>query len=142
MCLVALVFLGIRLLFFGVCSFLYVPDVNNIKSWAEFKLVWPLFEWMVSMVGVIGLILLNFSVARAPAEGWSSAYIIVYLMHSLIFIASFFAIEMKFAPNPLLPKEIYNVRLLLVFLLMTFGWGSFRIWHYIFLEINAWIKRI
>lgn len=132
--------LAIFCFFFGICSILYIPDINNIKSWAEFKEIWPRFDWIGSVVGVVGLILLNFAVAQAPAAGWDSAYIIVCLIVSVALITIFFAIEVKFAPYPILPKSIYNVRLLLVLLIMTFGWGSFGIWLYIFWRLMLGLR--
>ena len=43
-------------------------------------------DWIGSVLGVIGLILLNFVWNQAPISGWNQAYIIVILIISVIFL--------------------------------------------------------
>ncbi|KAG7195947.1 uncharacterized protein KQ657_002333 [Scheffersomyces spartinae] len=123
---------SITALIFCILSYYFLPDVNNCKTWEDFKFACSQFDFLGSAVGVIALILLIFSLAQAPAAGWDSAYIIVCLVISIALIALFFWLEVKYVAHPFIPRNIYNMKLLLVLLIMTFGWGSFGVWQYIY----------
>lgn len=117
---------------FCILSYYFLPDVNNIKTWEDFKFACSQFDFLGASVGVTALILLIFALAQAPVAGWNSAYIIVCLVVAIVLIGVFFFLEVKYVAHPFIPRNIYNIRLLLVLLIMTFGWGSFGVWQYIY----------
>lgn len=87
-------------------------------------------DFLGSIMGIIGLILLNFVLNQGPLVGWNSAYIIVLLILSVILTVGFFFYEANFATFPLLPKSIFNYKIGLVLICIGLGWGSFGIWQY------------
>ncbi|KAI5953627.1 ATR1 [Candida jiufengensis] len=87
------------------------------------------------ILGLVGLILLNFVWTQGPVVGWGKAYIIVLLVISVFTIIGFFIYEIKFANYPLLPKSIFNIKIGLVLACMSFGWGSFGAWQFYYWNI-------
>lgn len=88
------------------------------------------FDVWGSVVGVAGLILLNFLWNQGPVAGWTQPYILVLLVASILLLAVFFVLELRYVHTPLLPRSIFNVRIGLVLLCMALGWGLFGIWQY------------
>ncbi|SCV01927.1 LANO_0F14224g1_1 [Lachancea nothofagi CBS 11611] len=92
-------------------------------------------DWLGSMMGVVGLIMLNFVWNQAPIDGWNKAYIIVLLVISLLILTAFFIYEAKYAKDPLLPRvAMQNRRLLMILASLFFGWGSFGIWTFYYMS--------
>ncbi|KAI5966463.1 ATR1 [Candida pseudojiufengensis] len=87
------------------------------------------------IIGLAGLILMNFVWTQGPVVGWNKAYIIVLLVVSVLLIAAFFVYELKFTEFPLLPKSIFNIKIGLVLACMSFGWGSFGAWQFYYWNI-------
>lgn len=100
------------------------------------------FDFWGSIVGIAGLILFNFVWNQGPVVGWNSAYIIVLLVVSVLFIVAFFYIELKLVTHPLLPRSVFNRRIGLVLLCMSLGWGLFGIWQYYYwsfmMNLRGW----
>ncbi|KAL8684577.1 MAG: hypothetical protein Q9218_008235, partial [Villophora microphyllina] len=65
-------------------------------------------DWFGAYLGVGGLILFNFVWNQAPLAGWSSPYEITLLIISLIHFAAFALWEIRVAPEPILPFNIWN----------------------------------
>ncbi|CCH60827.1 hypothetical protein TBLA_0D03270 [Henningerozyma blattae CBS 6284] len=125
---------------FGLISF-----VNLIISWYCIPNSIPTnihglkMDWLGSVLGVFGLIILNFVFNQAPIVGWQSAYIIVLLVLSFCALVIFVVYEVKYAKTPLIPKAISSNRGMLMILFSLFcGWGSFGIWtfYYFSFELN------
>lgn len=97
-------------------------------------------DWIGSFFGVAGLILLNFVWNQAPIDGWDSAYLIVLLIISVVFLVAFFVYELKFVKvSPLLPKEVIkSPKTIFVLFALFFGWGSFGIFsfYYFTFQLN------
>lgn len=110
----------------GLLSLVFVPKNVNVASIKDFKN----FDYLGSLFGVAGLILLNFSLTQGPLVGWKTSYIIILLIISVVLIVFFFIYEIKFCPNPLLPSSVLNIKIGLVLLIVALGWGSFGIWQY------------
>lgn len=120
-----------------VCSLAWfvVPDVERHAPPEA------TFDWLGAVTGVVGLVLFNFSWNQAPAVGWSNPYIIVLLVVGFLFILAFFQVE-KRVEFPLIPREIMNVHILLILLVVAFGWSSFSIYTFYFwsflMNVNHW----
>lgn len=132
--------LGISSFLFGIFSTIYVPDINNVKSWNEFKAIWPQFDWPGSLAAVGGLILIIFSILQAINEGWDSAYVIVCFILSVILIVIFVVIEGKIAKYPNIPRSIYCIKVTTVLFMMTLGWGSYGIFLYVFWRLMLGLR--
>lgn len=81
-----------------------------------------------AITGITGLVLINFAWNQAPIVGWQMAYVYVTLILGLIFIAAYFVIEMRYAPQPLVPFEALTSDVAFVLGAVACGWGSFGIW--------------
>lgn len=95
-----------------------------------FKEAMQNFDLWGSLVGVAGLILFNFVWNQGPVVGWTQPYILALLVVSILLLCAFFVLELKYVKQPLLPRSIFNVRIGLVLLCMSLGWGLFGIWQY------------
>ncbi|CCF56690.1 hypothetical protein KAFR_0B03940 [Kazachstania africana CBS 2517] len=94
-------------------------------------------DWIGSLLGVIGLILMNFVWNQAPISGWSKAYIIVILIVAVFFLVAFFIYELKKAESPLLPPEVTKNRHIVTIIISLFlGWGAFGIWTFYYYAFN------
>lgn len=81
-----------------------------------------------AVTGVLGLILFNFAWNQAPLDGWWKVHVIVTLILGLLFIATFFVIEVKHATHPLVPFDALTTDVAFVLGAIACGWGSFGIW--------------
>lgn len=95
---------------------------------------WKQLDVYGSIVGISGLILLNFTWNQGPVVGWDSAYIIVLLIVSVFLIIGFFFIEFH-VEHPLLPRSVFNKKIGLVLLCIGLGWGSFGVWQFYYWNI-------
>ncbi|CUM64783.1 uncharacterized protein PRCAT00002394001 [Priceomyces carsonii] len=119
---------------FGMLSYFVIPlDVK--KSATLFKEKLMRMDFLGSSVGVSGLILLNFVWNQGPESSWSAVYVIVLLVISMLLIILFFYLELKVVKYPLLPRSVFNLKIGLVLLIISFGWGSFGIWQYYYWSI-------
>lgn len=85
------------------------------------------FDTWGSVSGILGLILINFSLNQGPNTGWEKVYVYVLFIVGILAIAAFFVVERK-AKNPLVPKEVMKGETGFVLLCMAAGWSSFGIW--------------
>ncbi|KAE9984727.1 hypothetical protein EG328_008344 [Venturia inaequalis] len=81
-------------------------------------------------VGIAGLILINFAWNQAPIVGWDKAYIIVTLVLGIALMPLFFYIELRWAKQPLIPKECLTTTVGFVLACTACGWACFGIWAY------------
>lgn len=83
-----------------------------------------------AVTGITGLILINFAWNQAPIVGWQVPYIYVTLILGLIFIAAYLVIELRYAPQPLVPFDALTSDVAYVLAAVACGWGSFGIWFW------------
>lgn len=83
-----------------------------------------------TITGVTGLVLLNISWNQAPIVGWSEPYVYIVLILGFLALAAFFAIEINFARQPLIPFKAFKSDVSFVLGAMACGWGCFGIWFY------------
>ncbi|CCH60828.1 hypothetical protein TBLA_0D03280 [Henningerozyma blattae CBS 6284] len=117
---------------FGIVSF-----CNMILSWYSIPNNIPTniynlsMDWIGAILGIFGLLILNFVFNQAPIVGWQSAYIIVLLVLSFCALVIFVVYEVKYAKTPLIPKAISSNRGMLMILFALFcGWGAFGTWTF------------
>lgn len=79
------------------------------------------------IVGVTGLILINFAWNQGPVVGWDVPYVYSLLIVGFLFMAAFFYVEWK-AEFPLIPFDILNRTTGFVLACIACGWSSFGIW--------------
>ncbi|CEP61320.1 MFS transporter LALA0_S03e00232g [Lachancea lanzarotensis] len=116
--------------FLNLCVAIWIIPNNIPTNVHKFKM-----DWWGALLGVVGLILLNFVWNQAPIDGWNKVYIIVLLIISVIILAGFFVFEAKVATEPLLPRAaMRNRRLLMILASLFFGWGSFGIWTFYYMS--------
>lgn len=92
-----------------------------------------------SITGVSGLVLFNFAWNQAPAVGWSTVYVYVLLIVSILILGLFFWVESR-AVNPLVPIRILNREIGLVCAAIAAGWASFGIWLYYLWQLETVIR--
>lgn len=81
-------------------------------------------------VGITALILINFAWNQAPIVGWDKAYIIVTLILGIALLPLFFYIELRWAKQPLIPKDCLTTTVGFVLASSACGWACFGIWAY------------
>lgn len=103
------------------------PAVVKVKhqSWAE-KL--KFLDAPGCVTGIASLVLINFAWNEAVVVGWQEPYTYVCLILGALFGAAFFAIEVYWAPNPIIPFSAFNVDIAFVFGCTAAGWATFGIW--------------
>ncbi|KAK6202905.1 major facilitator superfamily [Scheffersomyces amazonensis] len=126
--------LGILCALLAVCSMFIIPANINIQHTPAKELIRK-FDFIGSTTGVIGLILLNIVLVQGPIVGWNHGYVIALLVVSVLLIVAFIILELKFIDNPLLPKSIFKVKIGLILLCISLGWGSFGVWQYYYWTI-------
>ncbi|CCH59931.1 hypothetical protein TBLA_0C01160 [Henningerozyma blattae CBS 6284] len=126
-------------------SFAIVAFLNGIIAWfcipndIEKNPQGLKMDWIGSALGLFGLVVLNFVFNQTPIDGWSSAYLIVLLVVSVVALILFVIYELTMANFPLIPKGIHsNYRLILILLTLFCGWGGFAIWtfYYFAFQLN------
>ena len=78
-----------------------------------------------AVTGITALVLFNFAWNQAPIVGWKMAYVYVCLILGLLFAAAFFYIELRLAPEPLLPLHAFSSDVCFVLGCVACGWASF-----------------
>ncbi|KAF3989855.1 hypothetical protein FT663_03426 [Candidozyma haemuli var. vulneris] len=121
--------LSITCFLLGCLALYAIPEGFEHKQ-PTLKEAYEKFDLIGSVLGIVALILFNFVWNQGPVDGWSSAYIIVLLVVSVLLIALFFFYELHMAKHPLLPRGIFTFRVGLVLSCMGLGWGSFGVWQY------------
>lgn len=85
-----------------------------------------------TLLGVSGLVLVNFAWNQAPIDGWSEPYVYVTLILGLLSLVGFCVFELLYAQNPLIPINAFTSDVSFVLGAMAFGWSCFGIWFYYF----------
>ena len=85
------------------------------------------FDLTGAVLGVAGLILINFAWNQAPIAGWSTSYTYTTLIVGIVILVVFSFHEHR-CPNPLLPMDIWNPSTVCVITCLGLGWSSFGIW--------------
>lgn len=135
--------MGIICFCVSIAAFWLIPRDNLHDGGKRIDAGWRVtlieLDFWASIVGITGLVLFNIAWNQAPVVGWNEAYIIVILVLSFVFMATFAYMEVKVSKYPLVPKEIFNREINLILGCIATGWASFGIWVYygwLFLELQ------
>ncbi|KAI5860570.1 MFS general substrate transporter [Durotheca rogersii] len=83
-----------------------------------------------TILGVCGLVLVNFAWNQAPIVGWPEPYVYVTLILGLLLLIAFLAFELKFAESPLIPFHALSSDVSFVLGAVACGWACFGIWFF------------
>ncbi|MCJ1255696.1 Low affinity NH4+ transporter [Lignoscripta atroalba] len=108
----------------AVCAIFVIPDTPEDTTLEQGS---KSFDFLGSITGIAGLVLLNVAWNQAPIVGWNAPYIPVLLVLGLLFLLAFFLIERK-VTNPLLPLQCLSGDVGFVLGCIALGWSSFGIW--------------
>ncbi|KAL2216655.1 YOR378W-like protein [Thermoascus aurantiacus ATCC 26904] len=102
----------------------------------------PTFDSIGAILGVCGLVLVNFAWNQAPLVGWSTPYIGVALATGLLSLAGFAWHESRIR-HPLLPPEILkNGAAVCTMACVALGWSSFGIWIYYTFQLMETLRGV
>ncbi|KAF3048569.1 hypothetical protein E8E11_004996 [Didymella keratinophila] len=96
----------------------------------------PSFDWMGTLTGVTGLILVNFALNQAPLVLWTTPYIGVTLCLGILLLIAFMFVESR-TTDPLVPVRGLSRDAGFALTCIVAGWASHGIWAYnlyLFLE--------
>lgn len=85
------------------------------------------FDYLGGILGMIGLILINFSFNEGPNVGWEKPYVYVLLIVGFIAMGLFFYVERR-TKFPLVPNEVLKGETGMVLACIFAGWSSFGVW--------------
>ncbi|KAA8905154.1 hypothetical protein DIURU_001582 [Diutina rugosa] len=88
------------------------------------------FDWLGSVVGVSGLILLNFAWNQGPNVGWEKVYVYVLLIVGIVMLVAFVYVELHIATDPLIPRVAFRGETGFVLACIGCGWSCFGVWLY------------
>ncbi|KAK0646871.1 major facilitator superfamily domain-containing protein [Cercophora newfieldiana] len=97
----------------------------------------PQFDWPGAVTGMVGLVLVNFSLNQAPLIGWTEPYVLILFAIGLSSLAAFAWVEFRVAAQPIIPMRGLQRSAAFALACVFAGWSSHGIWvyyFYIFLE--------
>ncbi|KAK0669766.1 major facilitator superfamily-domain-containing protein [Cercophora samala] len=121
--------LAIMCFVLAVVSLFILPTSRGQSCLKRGESLWAQFDGWGMILGVSGLVLLNFAFNQAPIVSWKTPYTYFLLIIGLILIAAFVAHEWK-APYPLIPISAMKPATNFVLGCTGAGWGCFSIWIY------------
>lgn len=92
--------------------------------------LWVRMDGMGILLGVAGLVLVNFAFNQAPIVGWATPYTYFLLILGLLFVAAFLYVEACQAAYPLVPLAAMRSTTNFVLACTATGWGCFSVWIY------------
>ncbi|ERS98881.1 hypothetical protein HMPREF1624_04073 [Sporothrix schenckii ATCC 58251] len=92
--------------------------------------LWVRMDGMGILLGVAGLVLVNFAFNQAPIVGWATPYTYFLLILGLFFVAAFLYVEAFQAVCPLVPLAAMRCTTNFVLGCTATGWGCFSVWVY------------
>ncbi|KAF3011894.1 hypothetical protein E8E14_008671 [Neopestalotiopsis sp. 37M] len=99
------------------------------------------FDWVGSISGVGGLMLLNISWNQAPIDDWTTPYVYILLILGFLFLVVFVWHEKRFS-QPIVDISIFNRQVAGVLLTTGLGWSSFGIWFYYMFQFLQQIRNV
>jgi MFS family permease len=120
----------------GACgaAYLIIPgEITQEKSFQRQH-----FDFPGAITGVVGLLLVNFTLNQAPLVGWTMWYIPAMLVLGLAFLVAFVVIELHFTEHPLIPIRGLGTEAYFALGCIAAGWGSHGIWaYYLYLFVGS-----
>lgn len=112
------------IVYFGAVVLLYLFIPRHIGSREDGG-----FDWLGSITGVLGLVLINFAWNQGASEGWETVYVYVLLIVGFLFMGGFVCASAR-AQNPLVPLEHLQGECGFVLGCIAAGWSCFGITLY------------
>ncbi|KAF2460251.1 major facilitator superfamily [Lineolata rhizophorae] len=119
----------------AVIAYFIIPDPDRVVASKTGNK--PSFDYLGTVTGVTGLVLINFALNQAPLTGWSEPYIPTLLVLGFVSLAGFVWVELRWVEHPLIPIHGLQVDAYYALACIAAGWGSHGIWAYylyLFLE--------
>ncbi|KAK0714292.1 major facilitator superfamily-domain-containing protein [Apiosordaria backusii] len=113
----------------AVVSLFILPTSRGQSCLKKGESLWAQFDGWGMILGVSGLVLLNFAFNQAPIVSWKTPYTYFLLIIGLMLIAAFVVHEWA-APYPLIPISAMKPATNFVLACTGTGWGCFSIWIY------------
>jgi MFS family permease len=113
--------MGLACFLFALCATWTLP-IENVVSEGN-------FDWLGSISGVSGLILINVAWNQGPTVGWSTPYVYILLILGVLSMVVFVFVERR-AEKPLLPVGVLNLWTGYTLAALACGWATFGIWLY------------
>jgi uncharacterized membrane protein YeiH len=83
----------------------------------------PSFDWMGTLTGVTGLILVNFALNQAPLVLWTTPYIGITLGLGILLLVAFVFVELR-TSDPLVPIRGLSCDAVFALTCIVAGWAS------------------
>lgn len=99
------------------------------------------FDFLGSITGVSGLVLMNVAWNQAPVVGWATSYVIYLLVSGFVLLVAFFLIERKVS-QPLVPLKALSGKVGFVLGCVALGWSSFGIWLLYLLQFLQVLREV
>ncbi|KAK3984033.1 putative drug resistance protein [Cladorrhinum sp. PSN332] len=113
----------------GILSLFVLPPTGP-SGYKPAERLWTQLDACGMLLGVSGLVLLNFAFNQAPIVSWKTPYTYFLLIIGLLLLAAFVWHEWKSAVYPLIPIKAMKPATNFVLGCTGAGWGCFSIWVY------------
>ncbi|KAI1073569.1 MFS general substrate transporter [Whalleya microplaca] len=107
-----------------------LPEKYHHERPKGFKNIVQELDIVGTVLGVAGLVLVNFAWNQGPIVGWPQPYVYVTLILGALFLAAFFVFEWQYAKNPLIPFHAFSADVSFVLGAVACGWACFGIWFF------------
>ncbi|KAI1773597.1 MFS general substrate transporter [Hypoxylon cercidicola] len=124
---------GIVLAAVSVIGYYAIPTASNRHHQEKpkgLKSTVQALDLVGTLLGVGGLVLVNFSWNQAPIVGWPQPYVYVTLIIGILLLAAFFVYEWNYAEEPLIPFHAFSSDVSFVLGALACGWSCFGIWFF------------
>jgi MFS family permease len=121
-----------------VFSFIVIPDELAVRPGPPGAPT-PKFDYIGTITGVVGLILINFALNQAPLVGWKTPYTYFILIIGIMITGWFVIIELRVAESPLVPFRELKPNAAFTLACIAAGWASHGIWIY---YINLFLMQV
>ena len=113
---------------FSLAAFALLVVPKQLAKEAQFagQATKPGFDWVGSILGVTGLILVNVAWNNGPLYGWGTPHVYFILIIGVLALVAFIYVEAR-AVSPLLPVSAFTGTVTYTMALVGIGWGSFGI---------------
>jgi MFS family permease len=118
-----------------ILAYIILPNEGVVTS--ELKGPRPKFDYLGSITGVSGLILINFALNQAPLVTWVEPYIGTLFAVGCLLMVAFILVELYATDHPLIPIRGLSKDAVFALTCIVAGWASHGIWAYylyLFLE--------
>ncbi|KAF2216398.1 hypothetical protein CERZMDRAFT_109302 [Cercospora zeae-maydis SCOH1-5] len=120
---------GIAAWLLSAFSIMIIPQSLAYDAQFGGKAGRPGWDLQGSVLGVLGLILINVAFNNGPLFGWGTPHVYFTLILGLCALAAFAWVEAR-AVSPVLPVKAMSSTVVYTMVLVGIGWGSFGIWIY------------